>query len=79
MPRVTVSERMQRCDVVKESEDCCGQHVVIASRASNVEVLVSDLLRQLVEASDEFAFESREPMALKGLDGEHVLHAVGWA
>ncbi len=31
------------------------------------------------EPSGEFAFASREPVALKGLGGEHVLHAVGWA
>ena len=48
----------------------------VASQASGGEVLVSDLLRQLVERRATFTFESREPVALKGLDGEHVLHAV---
>ncbi len=69
-------------EVVKEGEDFYGQHVAMASRvasqASGGEVLVSSLLRELVEPSGEFAFESREPVALKGLDGEHVLHAVEW-
>ena len=50
----------------------------VASQASGGEVLVSDLLHELVEPSGEFAFESREPVALRGLDGEHVLHQVGW-
>ena len=50
----------------------------VASQASGDEVLVSDLLHELVEPSGEFAFESREPVALRGLDGEHVLHQVGW-
>ena len=70
MPRVTVSERMQRGDAVKEGEDFYGQHVVMVSRvtsqASGGEVLVSDLLRQLVEPSGEFAFESREPVMAEG-------------
>ncbi len=70
-------------EVVKEGEDFYGQHVAMASRvasqATGGEVLVSSLLRELVEPSGEFAFESREPVALKGLDGGHVLHAVGWA
>ena len=69
-------------EVVKEGEDFYGRHVAMASRvasqASGGEVLVSSLLRELVEPSGEFAFESREPVALKGLDGDHVLHAVGW-
>ena len=30
-----------------------------------------------VEPSGEFVFESREAVAVKGLDGGHVLHEVG--
>lgn len=45
---------------------------------SSREVLVSSLLRQLVEPSAELAFESREPVAHRGHDGERTLHAVGW-
>jgi hypothetical protein len=32
----------------------------------------------VAEPSGEFAFESREAVALTGLGGEHVLRAVGW-
>ncbi len=39
---------------------------------------VDVLLAEAGEPSGECAFEAREPVALKGLDGEHVLHAVGW-
>ncbi len=70
-------------EVVKEGEDFYGRHVAmaarVASQASGGEVLVSSLLRELVAASGEFTLEAREPVALKGLDGEHVLHVVGWA
>ena len=66
-----------------ERADFYGQHVAMAARvgsqASGGEVLVSSLLRELVEPSGEFAFESREPVFLKGLDGEHVLHRVRFA
>ncbi len=51
----------------------------VADQAQGGEVLVSSLLRELVASSGEFALEAREPVALKGLDGEHVTYAVGWA
>ncbi len=66
-----------------DDADFYGTHVVMASRiasqASGGEVLVSALLRELVAASGEFTLEAREPVALKGLDGEHVTYAVRWA
>ncbi len=43
------------------------------------EILVSSLLRELVASSGEFTLDAREPVTLKGLDGEHVTYAVGWA
>ncbi len=39
---------------------------------------VASLLHELLGPSGKFAFEAREPVALKGLDGEHVTYAVGW-
>ena len=42
-------------------------------------MLISALLRELVAASGEFALEARAPVALKGLDGDHVTYAVWWA
>jgi len=29
-------------------------------------------------SSGEFELSAREPVVLKGLDGEHVTYAVGW-
>lgn len=67
---------------VKQGDDFFGTHVVLASRiagqAQGGEVLVSGLLRELVAASGEFSFEPRPPVALKGLGGEHILHALRW-
>ena len=30
-------------------------------------------------SAEQSLLESRDPVALKGLDGKHVLHAVKWA
>ena len=51
----------------------------IASQAEGGELLVCSLLRELGASSGEFALVAREPVALKGLDGEHVTYTVGWA
>jgi class 3 adenylate cyclase len=68
---------------VKEADDFYGTHVVLASRIASTayggDILVSSLLRDLVASSGEFELTVREPVALKGLDGEHVTYAVAWA
>ena len=51
----------------------------IASRAAGGDVLLSSLLHELVASSGEFTLDARPAAALKGLDGEHVTYAVGWA
>jgi len=65
---------------VREADDFFGTQVVmasrIASRATGGEVLVSSLLRELVESSGDFQFEARRPVTLKGLSGRHRLHRV---
>ncbi len=67
---------------VRLPDDFYGAHVVLAARicsqADGGEILVSSLLRELVASSGEFELAAREPVALKGLDGEHVTYAVGW-
>ena len=64
------SEHIQHCidSLLDEAEEAVARQNWAA---------VSSPLRELVEPSGEFAFDSLEPVALKGLDGEHVLHAVG--
>lgn len=69
-------------EFVREANDFFGRHVNfaarVASKASGGEILVSSLLRELVEPSGEFAFGARRTVALKGLKGKHRLHAVMW-
>ena len=46
--------------------------------ATGGEILVSSLMRELVVSSGEFVLESREPVELKGLEGEHITYSVTW-
>ena len=68
---------------VQQADDFYGTDVVLASRLCSAgdggDILVSSLLRELVASSGEFELTAREPVALKGLEGEHVTYAVGWA
>ena len=68
---------------IRESDDFFGGHVNFAARvaeqAHGAEIVVSSLLRQLVEPSGEFRFVARAPVELKGLEGTFTLHDVDWA
>jgi DNA-binding NarL/FixJ family response regulator len=68
-------------DVVSEEAGYFGRAVFIASRIAGVaaggEVLVSELTRTLAGDS-EIRFADRGLHGLKGLKGEHRLHAVEW-
>ena len=71
-------------EVIKDNDDFYGKNVILASRVAGKavggEILVSSLLRQLVESSvgaDTFG-EPRE-VELKGLSGTHVVYAVASA
>jgi class 3 adenylate cyclase len=67
---------------VVEDGDLFGGHINYAARiagqADGGEIIVSELLRQLVEPSGEFQFEVREPVTLRGIEGEHLLSNVEW-
>jgi predicted ATPase/class 3 adenylate cyclase len=71
-------------EAIKDGDDFYGKNVIMASRVAGKavggEILVSSLLRQLVESSvhpDTFA-EPRE-VELKGLVGTHTVYAVSVA
>lgn len=73
---------MHTGESIRESDDFFGGHVNFAARvaeqAHGAEIVVSSLLRQLVEPSGEFRFVAREPVSLKGLEGTFTLHDVDW-
>ena len=67
-------------EAIKESEDFFGKSVIlaarIASQAQGEQVLVSSLLKALVESSREFQFRDGREMELKGLAGTHQVFEV---
>jgi predicted ATPase/class 3 adenylate cyclase len=70
-------------EAIKDGDDFYGKNVIMASRVAGKaiggEILVSSLLRQLVESSvgAETFVDARE-VELKGLRGTHTIHAVRW-
>jgi class 3 adenylate cyclase len=70
-------------EFIKESDDFFGRHVNVAARvgakAAVGEILVSSLVRELVQPSGEFIFEACKPAILKGLSGKHTLYRVHWS
>jgi class 3 adenylate cyclase len=67
---------------VREADDFYGKAVILAARiaaeARGSEILVSSLVRDLVESSGEFSFEDPTDAVLKGLSGMYRLSAVRW-
>ena len=70
-------------EALRENEDFYGKNVIMASRvagkATGGEILVSSLLRQLVESTtDASIFGEPHEVELKGLSGTHCIYAVEW-
>ncbi len=71
-------------EAIKDGDDFYGKNVIMASRVAGQavggEILVSSLLRQLVESSvDRSLFSEAREVELKGLAGTHGIYAVGWS
>ena len=69
-------------EAIKEGEDFFGKTVIlaarIASQAVGGQILVSSLLKALVESSGEFEFRDGREVELKGLAGSHQVFDVRW-
>ncbi len=67
---------------VKEADDFYGLTVNLAGRiadaANGGEILVSSVLRDLVDGAHEFRFDAARELELKGLAGRHIAYAVRW-
>jgi len=68
--------------VLGDDGDLFGRHVVMASRvadqARSGEILVSSLVREIVEPRGDFVFGESRTAVLKGFAGEHLLHRIVW-
>jgi len=74
---------MHAGEAIVEDGDLFGKPVVlaarIASQAHGGEILVSSLVREIVESRGDLIFGGSRRVQLKGLEGAHSLHAVDWA
>jgi class 3 adenylate cyclase len=67
---------------IRDADDFYGRAVNLAARiaseARGREILVSSLVRELIESSGEFSFTAPMDVELKGLSGTHRLSGVDW-
>jgi class 3 adenylate cyclase len=63
--------------------DLFGRAVIIAARiansASGCEILVSSLVREIIEPWGDIPFGESRTVDLKGIGGRHVVHEIDWA
>jgi class 3 adenylate cyclase len=69
-------------EAIKDHDDFFGKNVILAARigaqAKGDEILVSSLLKQLVESTGELSFDDGRELELKGLSGSYEVFAVLW-
>jgi class 3 adenylate cyclase len=70
-------------EVIQDDDgDLFGKHVVLAARIANEarggEILVSSLVREIVDARGDLRFGDPRTVELKGIAGTHTVHPVGW-
>jgi class 3 adenylate cyclase len=74
---------MHTGEAIEEDGDLFGKPVVLAARIANQanggEILVSSLVREIVESRGDLAFGPSREAELKGLVGEYLLHPLLWA
>ena len=68
--------------ILGDDGDIYGRHVIMAARVSTQahggEVLVSSLVREIVEPRGDVQFGASRAVDLKGLGGSHLVHPVRW-
>ena len=74
---------MHTGEAIEEDGDLFGKPVVLAARianqASGGEILVSSLVREIVESRGDLTFGASREVELKGLVGRHLLHPLLWS
>jgi class 3 adenylate cyclase len=69
-------------EVMRIQDDFYGKHVNVAARVANSarggEILVSALVREIIDARGDLTFDEPRTVALKGLPGDWTLHPVHW-
>src|SRR5262249_24199477 len=79
---VRIRVGMHTGEAIVEDGDLFGKPVVLASRiaseARGGEILVSSLVREIIESRGDLTFGATRQVTLKGLAGSHSLHAIDW-
>jgi class 3 adenylate cyclase len=69
-------------ETMRSGEDFFGRNVILAARIAQAargdQILVSSLLRELVDSSGEFEFGDERTLELKGLSGQYRVFDVPW-
>jgi adenylate cyclase len=69
-------------EVIAEDGDIFGKHVMLAARVGGLaeggEILVSSLVREIAAARGDLSFGEPRSVALKGIEGEHVVYPLHW-
>ena len=70
-------------EVIADADgDLFGRHVILAARIANEalggEILVSSLVREIIEPRGDVAFGDARTAELKGLDGNHTMYPILW-
>jgi adenylate cyclase len=69
-------------EVIVESGDIFGRHVMFAARIGNLahggEILVSSLVREIASARGDLKFGEPRTATLKGIEGEHLVYPLLW-
>ena len=69
-------------EVIRVQDDFLGKHVTVAARVANSarggEILVSALVREIVDARGDLTFDEPRTVGLKGLPGDWTVHPVRW-
>ena len=68
--------------IIDDDGDLFGRHVNMAARVANEahggEILVSSLVREIVETRGDLEFGEPRTVQLKGLPGAHLVHPLRW-
>jgi len=69
-------------EVISEDGDIFGKHVMLAARvgglANGGEIVVSSIVREIAGARGDLSFGTPQVVALKGIEGEHVVYPLLW-
>jgi len=69
-------------EVIAEEGDIFGKHVMLAARVGGLadggQIVVSSIVKEIASARGDLAFGPPQVVALKGIEGEHVVYPLLW-